>query len=208
MTESFSFPSECLVRPAFAQDRWAIEKLLFSFRQEVSTPKPTPTSLQKFIYYGLMLSVLVVAGVRIWQIEWSILWNVLLYPLGLFIVGLTAALGLTWLSNLLTRDWSNYWVIECEGKVVACVKLYCYQHYSMLYSLFVALPWRHRGLGSYLVRSLATQVSKPLYLVCLPERVGFYTRLGFQVVTDLDEVPFVKRHLDLSNPQSMLLMLT
>ena len=50
---------------------------------------------------------------------------------------------------------------------------------SSIQSLFVAPAWRRRGLGSALVRRLIQEAPLPLYVDSLPERVSFYTRLGF-----------------------------
>ncbi len=90
------------------------------------------------------------------------------------------------------QDWSRFWVIECNGRVVACAKLCFYNHknynYSVLYSLFVAHPYRHQGLASYLVVSLIQQAHKPLYLACKPELFEFYNRLGFDKIP-VDDLP-------------------
>lgn len=50
---------------------------------------------------------------------------------------------------------------------------------SSIQSLFVAPDWRRRGLGSALVRRLIQEAPLPLYVDSLPNRVSFYTRLGF-----------------------------
>jgi GNAT superfamily N-acetyltransferase len=50
---------------------------------------------------------------------------------------------------------------------------------SSIQSLFVAPAWRRRGLGSALVRRLIQEAPLPLYVDSLPNRVSFYTRLGF-----------------------------
>jgi GNAT superfamily N-acetyltransferase len=50
---------------------------------------------------------------------------------------------------------------------------------SSIQYLFVAPAWRRRGLGSALVRRLIQEAPLPLYVDSLPNRVSFYTRLGF-----------------------------
>lgn len=76
--------------------------------------------------------------------------------------------------------WQQFWLIECEGKIVACGQLRAFEGAQELGSLVVAKNWRARGLGSYLTKHLIGQATQPLYLECLGSGlVQFYTRLGF-----------------------------
>ncbi len=76
--------------------------------------------------------------------------------------------------------WSQFRVIESEGRVVACGQLRCFPGAQELGSLVVAPAWRGRGLGTYLVKHLIQSATQPLYLECLGSRLaGFYTRFGF-----------------------------
>lgn len=80
--------------------------------------------------------------------------------------------------------WSQFWVIECEGRIVACGQLRCFPGAQELGSLVVAPTWRGRGLGSYLVKYLIQQATQPLYLECLGSKlVQFYLRFGFVPVS-------------------------
>lgn len=79
---------------------------------------------------------------------------------------------------------SQFWVIECEGGVVACGQLRSFAEAQELGSLVVAPRWRDRGLGTYLVEHLINQATQPLYLECLGKRLArFYTRFGFVPVS-------------------------
>lgn len=116
MTErSFVLPPECVLRPASAEDIWAIRKLVLSAKLD-------PTQLR----------------------------------------------------------WFQFWVIEFEGRIVACGQLRSFSGAQELGSLVVASGWRDRGLGSYLVNHLIQSATQPLYLECLGSRLAkFYTRFGF-----------------------------
>lgn len=76
--------------------------------------------------------------------------------------------------------WSQFWVIECNQRIVACGQLRCFLGAQELGSLVVAPPWRGQGLGSYLVKHLIQQATQPLYLECLGSKlVSFYTQFNF-----------------------------
>lgn len=101
--------------------------------------------------------------------------------------------------------WSQFWVIECEGKVVACGQLRQFAATQELGSVVVARPWRRQGLGSFLVRHLIRQSTQPLYLECLGDRLAqFYSQLGF-VPVSWQELPSpLKRKFALSQLLSTL----
>lgn len=77
--------------------------------------------------------------------------------------------------------WQQFWVIECQGKVIACAQLRTFPDAQELGSLVVAKDWRNRGLGTFLSQHLIQQATQPLYLECLGDRLAnFYQRLGFE----------------------------
>jgi amino-acid N-acetyltransferase len=96
--------------------------------------------------------------------------------------------------------WQQFWVIECNGDLVACGQLRNFAGAQELGSLVVAKDWRDRGLGSYLAKHLIAQATEPLYLECLGKRLAsFYTRFGF-VEVSVQELPqSVKFKFGLSN---------
>lgn len=80
--------------------------------------------------------------------------------------------------------WSQFWVIECSGRLVACEQLRSFPDAQELGSLVVATPWRGRGLGTFLTKHLIQQATQPLYLECLGSRLArFYAHLGFAPVS-------------------------
>jgi amino-acid N-acetyltransferase len=76
--------------------------------------------------------------------------------------------------------WHQFWIIECNGKVVACGQLRTFEDARELGSLVVAKPWRDRGLGTTLTQQLIAEATQPLYLECLGKTLPhYYQNLGF-----------------------------
>lgn len=80
--------------------------------------------------------------------------------------------------------WQQFWVIECDGKIVACGQLRSFQQAQELGSIVVAKSWRNQGLGTILSNHLIQEATQPLYLECLGQKLAdFYARLGFVPVS-------------------------
>jgi amino-acid N-acetyltransferase len=80
--------------------------------------------------------------------------------------------------------WSQFWVIEQAGQIIACGQLRSFTAAQELGSLVVAREWRHQGLGTALTQHLIHQATNPLYLECLGAKLAqFYQHLGFQPVS-------------------------
>jgi N-acetylglutamate synthase-like GNAT family acetyltransferase len=88
---------------------------------------------------------------------------------------------------------TNFWVAECDGKVIGCVKLFCYHTHSEAYLVCVDSAWRGQEVGSHLVQRLTDEATLPLYLASQPHRLQFYTRLSF-VPLPPDAVPMMMRN--------------
>jgi amino-acid N-acetyltransferase len=102
--------------------------------------------------------------------------------------------------------WSQFWLIECERKIVACGQLRSFKGAQELGSLVVEKKWRDRGLGSYLTKHLIQQATAPLYLECLGQKlVQFYTRLGFIPVAWQELPPSLKQKFGLTHFGTKLL---
>lgn len=85
--------------------------------------------------------------------------------------------------------WQQFWVIECEEKIIACAQLRMFPEAQELGSLVVAKDWQNKGLGTFLSQHLIQQANQPLYLECLGDRLAnFYQRLGF-VPTSWQDLP-------------------
>ena len=85
--------------------------------------------------------------------------------------------------------WQQFWVIECDGRVVACGQLRNFDGAQELGSLVVAKTWRNRALGTILAQHLIQSATQPLYLECLGQRLAeFYSPFGF-VPVSFEELP-------------------
>ncbi|MBW4515146.1 MAG: GNAT family N-acetyltransferase [Timaviella obliquedivisa GSE-PSE-MK23-08B] len=165
-------------RPAIASDRWQIQRLLNKFEQEAPWRSRG--------WHSLTLGFLLVLGIS------------LSFLLGLKflqgIVGLaTCGITFSFIKIVVSQEWKKFWVIEQEGRIVACGKLCRYGTHSVLYDVLVLPQYRRQGMGSALVKHLTQQASKPLYLACCPDKIGFYTQLGF-THTRSSELSFILRY--------------
>ncbi|MEM9218131.1 MAG: GNAT family N-acetyltransferase [Cyanobacteria bacterium P01_F01_bin.150] len=89
--------------------------------------------------------------------------------------------------------WSQFWVIEKDGRVVGCGQLREFEGAQELGSLVIRRSHRHQGLGTALTQHLMQQASQPLYLECLGQkRVHFYQQLGFKVARLEDIAPSLR----------------
>ena len=101
---------------------------------------------------------------------------------------------------------SQFWVIECQGKIVACGQLRKFSDTQELGSLVVTPAWRNRGLGTLVTRHLIEEATQPLYLECLGQRLAeFYTRFGFVVIAFEDLPRSLKGKFGLSQLGKKLL---
>jgi amino-acid N-acetyltransferase len=81
-------------------------------------------------------------------------------------------------------SWQQFWVIESDGRLVACGQLRSFSEAQELGSVVVAPAWRNQGLGTFIVEHLIKQATQPLYLECLGSRLAsFYTHFGFVPVS-------------------------
>jgi amino-acid N-acetyltransferase len=95
--------------------------------------------------------------------------------------------------------WQQFWVIQCNGQIVACGQLRNFSGAQELGSLVVASAWRGRGLGSFLTQHLIHSATQPLYLECLGQQLAeFYNRFGFVPVCFRDLAPSIQAKFRLS----------
>ena len=101
---------------------------------------------------------------------------------------------------------SQFWVIECEGKLVACGQLRNFSGAQELGSLVVTPAWRSHGLGTFLINHLIRQATQPLYLECLGQRLAqLYERFGFVPISFADLPQALKPKFGFSNLGKRLL---
>jgi N-acetylglutamate synthase-like GNAT family acetyltransferase len=176
-----SLPST--IRPAIAQDRWQIQTLLGNFDRE--SPRRS-----RRLHYVVLALLTALAINLIFLLGLRVLWALL------SLVGLGGVFAL--LSIIFSQEWKKFWIIEHQGRVIACGKLCCYPTYSVLYNVLVSPEYRGKGIGSALVNQLGQTANKPLYLACYPDKIGFYTRLGFVEMRSHDLSPMLRQELGIS----------
>ena len=87
-----------------------------------------------------------------------------------------------WL-NPIGLDWRNFWVIEREQTVIACVQLRPWGNFKELSSLVVLSDYRKNGIGTYLAKSAIEQANTSVYLSCGSNLKSFYRRCSFKQVS-------------------------
>ena len=86
--------------------------------------------------------------------------------------------------------WSQFWIIEKDGEIIACGQLRQFEQAQELGSIVVSSPWRRQGIGTHITLLLMKQATQPLYLECLGTRLAnFYQRLGFKPIPYEDLPP-------------------
>ncbi|MBD1899719.1 GNAT family N-acetyltransferase [Trichocoleus sp. DQ-A3] len=183
-----SLPPGCVLRPARAEEKWLIQQLLLEFTKSEALKFDLRVLSFNFLIL-IALTFFMLAIIQIIKILASnFLLGIILFLILalLFIVTLClAASFILFFFSIFTYafvNWSRFWVIECNGRLVACGEINGYSTHSMLYYLFVKPVWRSQHLGSHLVKRLVQEATHPLYLVCKPKLVRFYSQLGFTIV--------------------------
>lgn len=104
--------------------------------------------------------------------------------------------------------WSQFWVIEHQGALIACGQLRQFPETQELGSLVVSTAWRGQGIGSFLTQWLIDQATLPLYLECLGNKLAeFYTQFNFETVAWSDLPDSLQRKFALSDLGKRLMRL-
>jgi N-acetylglutamate synthase-like GNAT family acetyltransferase len=195
------------LRKAREEDARAIAALVKQLGQTLQGPDDREFSLRNPLWLMLLWALVGFSGVLALYHGISLK---MILSIGLGTIAPLIFFGgmiwlITWLNPLIT--WSDYWVIEHNGSIVACAKLYEGNNTSELYDVFVVTHWRGYGFGTALVQTLIGQARYPLYLACLPDAIGFYETLGFACTNQVLD-PALMRRLSLQNPRYQKLGLT
>jgi amino-acid N-acetyltransferase len=86
------------------------------------------------------------------------------------------------------QAWVNYWVVECNDRVIAAAKWEHFDSYSELQRLYVMPKWRSHGLASSLVDRLVSQTTQPVYVLSDRRSQRFFSRFGFNPI-EWDDLP-------------------
>jgi hypothetical protein len=154
------------IRPAISSDRRQLQALLQSFLREQTISFIDPMPFLGWVILGIITAL----GL-----------HVLLSPVSAMAIGVRVLVGVGAIVGVGTvgtfwqftevEDWSQFWVVEYQGRLIGCAKLCRYRNYSTLYNVLIAASWRRQGVGTNLVQRVAQAASKPLYLACRPDRI-------------------------------------
>jgi GNAT superfamily N-acetyltransferase len=177
-------PDGVTLRPARYRDAWGIYALLYRHSRDFrpdrliseSVPSLKDSAHPSSPILGVAIGVLSALALQS---------PVLMGGLVTIGAGLLGLYGLQWLT--LIRDVSHYQVVAIGSQIVGCAKAQAVGGTDIYISnLVISGTFRRQGLGSLLIRQL--QQTGPTYLFCLPNRLDFYRRLGFDVVAT-DRLP-------------------
>ncbi|MEH2380720.1 MAG: GNAT family N-acetyltransferase [Nostoc sp.] len=167
---SASLPSEYILRTGRDKDIWEIIKIYYF------------ESINNIFFHLTLFFCIVLIGLYL-LITDNITKSILLIMASgclAIIIPIIILLSLHIVSIKQESKTSQMLVIEYRRKVVAFSIFTHLQNYSEINKLHVKSNHRHKGLGSYLVRTIIQKVNnQPIYLVAAPKALHFYIRLRF-----------------------------
>ncbi|RMG99292.1 MAG: N-acetyltransferase [Chloroflexi bacterium] len=93
--------------------------------------------------------------------------------------------------NPMGLDWRRFIVaIDENGRIIGCGQVKPHRDGSReLASLVVQKPWRKKGVARAIITHLQQQHHPPLWLMCGSHLIPFYTKHGFQHITNPNQMP-------------------
>ena len=178
-----NIPKGCVLRPYYSANKGLIQKLVWEFiKAEATGFFVRRLGYRLLIVLGLILTIIIQVGMFAVEsmtfssfLQPAMKWNFILILV--FTGALMGEFLLIFRGALL--NWKNYWLIECNSRLVAYGAVSNYKTHSVISNVYVKPDWRDKGLDSSLVRHLIQQSTKPLYLVCKPKMIQFYENFGF-----------------------------
>jgi GNAT superfamily N-acetyltransferase len=172
-------PAGVTLRPARYRDAWGIYALLYRHSRDFRPDRLSESvpSLKASTHPSSPVLGVAIGALSALALQSPVLMGGLV-TIG---AGLLGLYGLQWLT--LIRDVSHYQVVAIGSQIVGCAKAQPVGFTPSdryISNLVISGAFRRRGLGSLLIRQL--QQAGPTYLFCLPNRLDFYRRLGFDVV--------------------------
>jgi len=97
--------------------------------------------------------------------------------------------------NPTSLNWRNFYIAEdTEGKFIACGQVKAHVDGSLeLASLAVKKSWRHKGVGSALIKKLLEIYPGELYLMCQSSLGSLYEKYGFQTISEAQMPKYFRR---------------
>jgi N-acetylglutamate synthase-like GNAT family acetyltransferase len=200
MSDSFPLPAGCTLRPAKITDKPKIQQMLKNLEREIA---PESAAIRQQVW-GIAIT-LVIMTLSTSSLPWVEIRTLFQIVVASIVLAALLVCLATWVMQ--EREWTQYWVIEFNGYLVACAKLQRHGHYSALFDLYVVPDWRRKGVGSCLVNAIGQKANKPLYLACLPARLPFYQRLGFSQVAPKRLSPLIRYDLGLPTRPNIIPMM-
>lgn len=205
--QELSLPAECVLRKAKETDKWKILKIVQEFiLTEALEFELRLLGFRFLIVLGLSLLlllqiwlVLIDSSLRLGLILTSVYTALMVFSQTLYLFTLIIFPFIEPLIN-----WQRYWVVEYNQLLVACVALNSYSTHSELCYLFVKSAWRSQGIGSYLVKHIIQEAAPPLYLVCKPKLLQFYTLMGFLQIPWENLPGIIKSNFNIFRPHFKL----
>jgi ribosomal protein S18 acetylase RimI-like enzyme len=77
----------------------------------------------------------------------------------------------------------KYWIAVNRNSIVGYVSAILRDDHSVLTKVYVHPPYRHQGIGSFLIRHLAELGAKPIYTFPCTQMQKFYKQLGFVTIS-------------------------
>ncbi len=180
MTRASSLPPDYTIRQARNIDITAIYQItLLSFNS-----LKIIIIFVLFITMGIFLILSAMCLVGICSMSLQNFWiSLILIPL--IVSGSILIMSYLQLASIFARqDGSIVLLIEHNNRLVAYAIQSNKGSYSLLNSLYVKSDYRGLGLGSCLVKNLASTGAKPIYVLPTPESFKFYIRYGFTLVQE------------------------
>lgn len=182
MAKSYSLPPECILRPVRRTDRVAIRMLAYRLsRWAIPAYSHSQLTVQEIavilviavstIWLTFLILEITAISDKLTELEIfvcrSIFWLAMILPFFLEYL------------EIFQSKCSECFVVVCNRRLVAYAILFHQNKLTVLQYLFVAPSFRKQGIGSYLIQSFTQKTHKPLFLWSLPNKVRFYTGLGF-----------------------------
>jgi amino-acid N-acetyltransferase len=99
--------------------------------------------------------------------------------------------------NPLGLDWRRFALaVSPDDQMIGCGQIKVHKDGSReLASIAVQGNWRGRGVATGIIDCLLQNGIGNIWLMCRSERVPFYTRFGFDEVTEIEELPSYFRRI-------------
>jgi N-acetylglutamate synthase-like GNAT family acetyltransferase len=163
MRKSFYLPPGFVIRPVNNSDTWKLKSLLWNWRENDSVLSSLNST---WTFIAVVFILLLIA-------------NIILFALLLIIY---------FLYEFSIKNYSGFWTVEYQKKLVACAELRKRRGCSVIFNLFVKQEYRHQKLGSCLIEHLIHEGKKPIYLSCISDLIPFYNNFGFIAISP-EQVP-------------------